>query len=345
METASSSEAATQDVAAHLFSPYEHIASLSSKNVRARIADAFNTWLHLPSTAIDAVKGVIDKLHNASLLVDDIEDSSVLRRGAPTAHQLFGMPLTLNCANHVYFMALTDVLGLVPALLAGSEKENCDDQTLWHHYRTNEKHLTLELAGIFASELVELHEGQGMDILWRDSFTCPSLEQYDSMVLKKTGGLFRLALRMMLALAPPATMPPAFSSLKDRAEKLERLVNTIGVFFQTLDDLLNVTNVEYHQSKSFCDDLTEGKFSYPVIHCILESRTKGDHRLFHIIRQRPRDNDVKAFAVRLMHESGSVAACRRRVEDLRASVVDQVGAIGGCPPLMAAVNTLVSMMN
>lgn len=46
------------------------------------------------------------QLHNASLLVDDIEDGSKLRRGLPVAHDVFGVPTTLNTANYVYFLAL-----------------------------------------------------------------------------------------------------------------------------------------------------------------------------------------------------------------------------------------------
>ena len=53
-----------------------------------------------------AIKSIVSALHNASLLVDDIEDNSLLRRGVPVAHAIFGIPSTLNCANYVYFIAL-----------------------------------------------------------------------------------------------------------------------------------------------------------------------------------------------------------------------------------------------
>ena len=51
-------------------------------------------------------------LHNASLLLDDIEDGSELRRGAPTAHKVFGEALTINSANYLYFVALEKVTPL-----------------------------------------------------------------------------------------------------------------------------------------------------------------------------------------------------------------------------------------
>lgn len=44
---------------------------------------------------------------------------------------------------------------------------------------------------------MELHRGQGMEIFWRDSLVCPTEEEYELMVKRKTGGLFGLAVRLM----------------------------------------------------------------------------------------------------------------------------------------------------
>jgi hypothetical protein len=105
------------------------------------------------------------------LSVDDVEDSSLLRRGIPVAHAIFGTPQTINSANYVYFKALQDLL------LMNNPK----------------------LVEIFTEELLNLHRGQGMDLYWRDSLTCPSEADYLEMVGNKTGGLFRLAIKLMQA--------------------------------------------------------------------------------------------------------------------------------------------------
>lgn len=52
------------------------------------------------------IQEVTELLHNASLLIDDIEDDSDIRRGAPSSHKVFGIPATINSANYVYFQAL-----------------------------------------------------------------------------------------------------------------------------------------------------------------------------------------------------------------------------------------------
>lgn len=44
--------------------------------------------------------------------IDDVEDESVLRRGVPAAHHIYGTPQTINCANYVYFLALNEIAKL-----------------------------------------------------------------------------------------------------------------------------------------------------------------------------------------------------------------------------------------
>ena len=95
----------------------------------------------------------------------DIEDNSKLRRGIPVTHSIFGVATTINTANYAYFLAL----------------EKC-------HALQNQ-----EAMDVFVGEMLNLHRGQGHDILWREDGRCPTEEQYLNMVRDKTGGLFRLS--------------------------------------------------------------------------------------------------------------------------------------------------------
>lgn len=115
----------------HLLEPYHYISSTPGKNIRSALIDCFQLWLCVPrSTAAKAsppsdaqtanenvdilteIKSIIASLHNASLLIDDIEDNSKLRRGNPVAHSIFGVANCINCANYVYFLALERCQGL-----------------------------------------------------------------------------------------------------------------------------------------------------------------------------------------------------------------------------------------
>lgn len=154
-----------------LLGPYDYLWGHPGKDIRSQCIAAFNLWLKVPTERLEIITRAVGMLHTASLLVDDVEDSSILRRGIPVANSIFGVAQTINSANYVYFKALQELM------LMGNPK----------------------LIEIFTEELLNLHRGQGMDLYWRDSLTCPSEADYLEMVGNKTGGLFRLAIKLMQA--------------------------------------------------------------------------------------------------------------------------------------------------
>lgn len=96
-----------------LIEPYHYMNSTPGKDVRGKLIDCFQLWLNVPElTVLNEIKKIVADLHNASLLIDDIEDNSKLRRGVPVAHSIFGVPSVINTANYVYFLALERCLGL-----------------------------------------------------------------------------------------------------------------------------------------------------------------------------------------------------------------------------------------
>ncbi|KAJ4267786.1 geranylgeranyl pyrophosphate synthetase [Fusarium torreyae] len=242
--------------------PYDYVISHPGKDFRAQLIGAFNAWLEVPPESLEVITRVVGMLHESSLLIDDVQDSSELRRGFPVAHNIFGVAQTINSANYIYFVALQEL-----------------------HKLNNPKLIT-----IFSDELVNLHRGQGMDLFWRDTLTCPTEEDYLEMVGNKTGGLFRLGIKLMAAEAngPTDCVP---------------LVNLIGLIFQIRDDYMNLSSKEYSHNKGMCEDLTEGKFSFPVIHSIRSNPT--NLQLVNILKQKTSDIQVKRYAVAYMESTGS----------------------------------------
>lgn len=284
------------EVDERVLEPYKYVTETPGKDVRGQLIDAFNEWLQIPAERIESIKKITSWLHNASLLVDDIEDGSQLRRGAPVAHAIFGVPATLNCANYVYFLAL----------------EEC--------HRLNNAAL-----GVFVEELLNLHRGQGQDILWRDTCTCPTEQEYERMVLDKTGGLFRLAVGLM-------------SAFSDEKRTFRKLVDLLALYFQIRDDLVNLRSDDYMHSKSYCEDLTEGKFSFPIIHAVLAR--PDDTRLLNILKQRTDNLDVKRHAVDFMDTVGSFAYTRAKLVGIRDQISAEIHDLGGHPKLQALMDRL-----
>lgn len=117
------------------------------------------------------------------------------------------------------------------------------------------------------------------------------------MVSNKTGGLFRLAVKLMQA---ESTMP--------KLDTCIALVENLGILFQIRDDYQNLVSNEYRDQKGTCEDLTEGKFSYPVIHCIHSD--KASPHLLQILKLRSTDDGVKSLALSYMEKTGSLKHTR-----------------------------------
>jgi len=147
------------------------------------------------------------------------------------------------------------------------------------------------------------------------------------MVKDKTGGLFRLAVGLMQSFATT-----------NRDKNFAPLVSNLGLYFQIRDDLINLADEEYMKSKSFCEDLTEGKFSYPIIHCIQSN--PSDTRLLSILKQRTEDVDVKRYAQGLMREAGSLKHTREKCNSIKTEIVKQIEGFGGNPPLLKVIEML-----
>ncbi|KAK4131142.1 geranylgeranyl pyrophosphate synthetase, partial [Trichocladium antarcticum] len=251
-----------------LTGPFDYLNGHPGKDFRSALVKAFDVWLEVPAESLEVITKVVGMLHTASLLVDDVEDNSQLRRGFPVAHVIFGIPQTINSSNYIYFCALQELQKLKnPRTIA-----------------------------VFAEELVNLHRGQGMDLFWRDTLTCPTEDDYLEMVGNKTGGLFRLGIKLMQAES---------RSLVDCVP----LVNIIGLIFQIADDYHNLFSREYTANKGMCEDLTEGKFSFPVIHSVRSN--PADMQLLNILGQKTTNEEVKRYAVAYMESTGSFDYTRR----------------------------------
>ncbi|KAF8608149.1 terpenoid synthase [Ceratobasidium sp. AG-I] len=249
-----------------ILEPFTYITANPGKDMRSRLIEAFNCWLKVPQKELGIIAHVVSMLHNASLMMDDVEDDSQLRRGTPVTHKIYGIPQTINTANYVYFLAYQELFKL---------RKNQASQ------RTN------DLDRVVTDELLNLHRGQGLDLLWRDTLQCPTEGEYIEMVNNKTGGLFRIAIKLMMAMSP---VEPVVDYVP--------LVNLIGVYFQIRDDYMNLQSNQYASNKGFAEDLTEGKFSFPVVHAVRADTS--NRQVMNILQKRPTTPTLKKHVIAYM---------------------------------------------
>ena len=93
----------------------------------------------------------------------------------------------------------------------------------------------------------------------------------------------------------------------------------IGLHFQIRDDYMNLSSSQYTENKGLCEDLTEGKFSFPIIHSIRSN--PENMQLINILRQKTDDDVVKRYAINYMESTGSFEYCRRRLRELQEMVI------------------------
>jgi geranylgeranyl diphosphate synthase type 3 len=87
---------------------------------------------------------------------DDILDNTPLRRGIPVAHSIYGVASTINAANYTLLKGLNKLQIL-----------------------NNPEAIT-----VCTEHLLDVYYGQGLEIFWRDNYTCPSFEEYKQMAQK-----------------------------------------------------------------------------------------------------------------------------------------------------------------
>ncbi|KAJ6488870.1 isoprenoid synthase domain-containing protein [Mycena sanguinolenta] len=286
--------------------PFSYLTSNPGKDILDRLIGAFNVWMDVPADTCATISKIVNMLHTASLIVDDIEDNSHLRRGKPVAHRVFGIPQTINAANYVYFIAQREILSL-------SENSRLSDK---------------QLIAMFTEEMISSHRGQGLELVWRESLQCPTEEEYIHMVNDKTSGGLRITLRFLMACAT-----------RNIDVDYIPLVNLIGILYQMRDDLLNLQSCAYSSEKGFAEDLTEGKFSFPIVHGILAN--PADTRILEVLKQRPTTEALKAPVVEyLKTETRSFEYTLSVLAKLESQVRTEVARLGGNERLERIIDAL-----
>ncbi|CAF1033793.1 unnamed protein product [Adineta steineri] len=82
-------------------------------------------------------------------------------------------------------------------------------------------------------------------------------------------------------------------------ELIDDLCQALALFFQIRDDYCNLISEKYTQNESYCDDITEGKFPFPIIHAL--NTHPHDTRLSDVLKQE---------AIKLLHQFDSIEYTR-----------------------------------
>lgn len=175
----------------------------------------------------------VELVHTFTLIHDDIMDRDTLRRGVPTVHVKFGLPLAILAGDTLFARAFQE-LGETRADPARRDMA----------------------ASMLARACVEICEGQALDMAFEKRSRVAEAE-YLRMVGLKTAALLRASagIGALLAGAPPATVA-----------RLEAYGWNTGLAFQIQDDILGLTATDERLGKSVGIDLQRRKKTLVAIH-------------------------------------------------------------------------------
>jgi octaprenyl-diphosphate synthase len=199
---------------------------------------------------------VIEFIHTATLLHDDVVDESDLRRGKESANAVWGNAASVLVGDYLYSSAFEMMV------------------------RTD----NMRVMEILSKTTTAIAEGEVLQLLNCNN-PDTSEEKYLAVIARKTAILFSAACRLGAVIS---------SATKEIEESLANYGQHLGIAFQLIDDALDYTSTEDELGKNLGDDLAEGKPTLPLIYAIQNSSPKEADIIINAIKTGNRDafNDV-----------------------------------------------------
>lgn len=184
-----------------------------------------------------ALASIVEAVHTASLLHDDVVDGSDVRRGNPAAHSIWGNQAVVLVGDFLYSNALKNAVAFGIQEIIGA--------------------LSAVITKMTQGELLQLQKLGDLEI---------TEEEYIEIASCKTGALVSTACRIGAILG---------DSSPEKVEALTRFGLKAGIAFQITDDILDYMADEVDLGKGLGKDLEEGKVTLPVIY-LLRSVTETE---------------------------------------------------------------------
>ena len=222
-----------------------------------------------PEQALPAATA-LELAHNFSLVHDDIEDQSALRRGRPTVWKVWGVPQAINVGDGLFVLAHLAMQRLAD--------EGVPPQR------------GLRALETFDQACLALTEGQYLDLSFETRLDV-DVEQYLSMIRGKTAALFSAAAQLgaLVAGSDPASIA-----------RYRRFGQNLGLAFQIVDDILGIWGDPQVTGKPSADDIRQRKKTLPIVRALEKEQRAGGKGLKGIYQQEAIDGEAVEAALRIL---------------------------------------------
>ncbi len=248
---------------------------------------------HLPFERLLSVFAELS--HLGSLIIDDIEDQSPLRRGEASIHLRYGTDLAINAGNTLYFL---------PLLLL----ENHPHLSIAQRERVYQ---------VMIRQYVRTHFGQGMDIYWSKFVSGDNLQPWiDGSLSAKVLDMYAdKTAALVIGMAKLACI------IAEAEEKVQKacvnFARSFGVAFQIMDDVLNFSN-SGKWTKVIGEDLSAGKLTYVFVKAMEKTEGSARETLQRLACDEGYRRDFHHIetGLRIIQESGALEECRREAHSM-----------------------------
>lgn len=276
-----------------------YIVSGGGKRIRPMIAVLAARALSYEGQAHVRIAALIEFIHTATLLHDDVVDESDMRRGKATANAAFGNAASVLVGDFIYtraFQMMTS-LGSLKVLEVMSEAVNV----------------------IAEGEVLQLMNCNDPDI---------TEESYMRVIYSKTARLFEAAAQCSGILA-------GATEVQEKA--LQDYGRYLGTAFQLIDDLLDYSSDGQTLGKNVGDDLNEGKPTLPLLHAMRNGSPEQAQMIREAIEQ-GNGRHLLEPVLKAMSDCGSLEWTRQRAEEEADKAIDALFVLPDSPHREALIS-------
>ncbi len=234
-------------------------------------------------------------LHTGSLIIDDIQDQSTIRRGGISCHEKHGIAIAINAGNAAYFLGQ-------PLLLDSSISD------------ANK----LKLYEVYFETMRAAHAGQAMDISSFQSLMDEvAVHGKADELVSKVLSVHRLKSAVPVAMLSRlgAAMGNASIEAEDR---LSNFFEALGLAFQIMDDVLNLKGFE-KGLKDKGEDIRAGKITVPLVMSMQRLDATDRVALWQGVKEKPSSHERIAELIQVIEQCGALQAS----EDLAEALVEE----------------------
>jgi octaprenyl-diphosphate synthase len=251
----------------------EYLRNGGGKRIRPALLLLSSKLFNYQGRGAIRLGAVVEMIHTATLVHDDIIDEAQTRRGRPAANTQWGNSKCVLAGDWLYMQAFK---------IAVQERNFRILDTLID--------LTQQMV---EGELLQM-EKLGMPI---------GIDEHFDLIHRKTACLFSVCMRLGAILG---------GATAEQEENLAQYGRDLGMAFQLVDDVLDLTASEDVLGKPVASDLREGKLTMAVIHA-LERCTSPERKLIEaVLEQRTFDDVTHAQIMEILERYGSLDAATSR---------------------------------